>query len=457
MLCAMFDRFVERSPISVMSRGALERVLGARRIDDLFARTAEVQYTRELAFSSLVQLMSQVVLNVRPSVHAAYQASPEEVGVSIAAVYDKLDGVEPGVSAELVRDSAQELGRAIDHLGAGAALPSPLPGFRVKILDGNHLAGSEHRLQELRSMRAAALPGHSLVVLDPQRGLACDVFPCEDGHAQERSLLGEVLPTVQPGDLWIADRNFCTTHFLFGIAGRGGKFLIRQHRSTLHGTPLENPKPAGRDGASRVFEQRMRLTNPETAEELLVRRITVKLPQPTRDGDREIHVLTNVPAREATALRLARLYRQRWTIETMFQELTQTLCCEVRTLGYPKAALFAFCLALLAYNAVALVKAALRAVHGQERVGREVSGYYLSLELSATYEGMMIAVPPEEWSLFGAMTLPELTQTLTTLAGKVRLSKYRKHPRGPKKPKPPKSSGAKIKHVSTARVLAKRN
>ena len=66
------------------------------------------------------------------------------------------------------------------------------------------------------------MPGHALVVLDPRLMLATDVILCEDGHAQERSLLDQIVPMVAPSDLWIADRNFCTTDFLFGIArGRG--------------------------------------------------------------------------------------------------------------------------------------------------------------------------------------------------------------------------------------------
>ncbi len=49
------------------------------------------------------------------------------------------------------------------------------------------------------------MPGKSLVVLDPALGLAIDIFPCEDGHAQERSLLSAVLETVEASDLWIGD------------------------------------------------------------------------------------------------------------------------------------------------------------------------------------------------------------------------------------------------------------
>jgi IS4 transposase len=73
---------------------------------------------------------------------------------------------------------------------------------------------------------------------------------------------------------------------------------------------------------------------------LQTRRVKVCLKQPTRDGDREIFILTNLPSEVASALLIAQLYRKRWTLETLFQVLTETLCCEINTLGYPKAALF---------------------------------------------------------------------------------------------------------------------
>ena len=149
-------------------------------------------------------------------------------------------------------------------------------------------------------MRAAALPGHSLVVLDPRLMLATDVILCEDGHAQERSLLGQVLEIVQPRDLWVADRNFCTTDFLFGIAGRGGFFAIRQHASTLHWTFVGKRRACGRIDTGKVFEQTIRATN-DAGEILILRRITVLLDQPTRDGETELHILSNVPAADAKA------------------------------------------------------------------------------------------------------------------------------------------------------------
>lgn len=451
LLGKIFERFVEKSPASVMIRGVLEKALDPARIDALFAGTAETQYTRELFFSTAARLMSEVVLGVAPSVRAAYLEAEEEIPVSITAVYDKLQGVETSVSAALVRDSAQQLRPLVRRLQGRAA--RLLPGYPIRILDGNHLAGTEHRIKELRRLRAGALPGQALVVLDPDAMLVTEVLPCEDGHAQERSLLDDVLPLVKPGEVWIDDRNFCTTKFLFGIHRRGAYFLTRQHASTLHWQPAGERKRIGRIETGMVFEQQVELYDPEREETLWVRRITVVLDGPTRDGEEEIHLLTNLPRRAADAKRVAQLYQKRWTIETLFQTLTVTLCCEINTLGYPKAALFGFCLALLAYNAVSLVKTALGAVHGAERVANEVSWHRLCTHLSRVYGGMTIAIPAPAWRVFHQLTDEQLVELLKELAAKVEMSKFRKHPRGPKKPPPKKQSGAKIKHVATARIL----
>src|SRR6516164_1651770 len=86
----VFEPFVEQRPICVMARGVLEHLFNAERIDALFARTAKVQYTRAVLFSSVVDLMGQVVLGIQPSVHAAYQAQADQLGVSDQAIYDKM-------------------------------------------------------------------------------------------------------------------------------------------------------------------------------------------------------------------------------------------------------------------------------------------------------------------------------------------------------------------------------
>jgi len=452
MLGAVFERFVDRSPISVMVRGTLERVLGADPLDLWYERTAQKQYTRDLLFSTVYDLMSQVVFRIQPSVHAAYRAQEAQVGTSVVSVYNKLQEIETHTSAELVRYSARKLAPLIEHVG-GERAPW-LPGYQVKIVDGNAIEASEHRLKELRGVEAGALPGKSLVVYEPASGLVNDVFPCEDGHAQERSLFTAVLRTVQAGDLWIADRNFCTREFLCDIDARGAYFVIRQHR----GLPFEilSPlHPLGRVETGHIAEQRVRVVDAQDGVHVC-RRLRIKLNHPTRDGATLLYILTNLPARPVSGKRVARLYQKRWTLETAFQYLEAYFHSEINTLGYPKAALFGFCLALVAYNVLAVVLAALRGVHGQQTVDEEVSLYYLANEVATTYHGMMIAIPEGEWDVFSRMSAPEMAATLLDLAERVNLRAFRKSPRGRKKPRPKRDGNAKQGHVSTAKLLMAR-
>jgi len=450
VLSEVFDRFVQQSPVAVMVRATMENVFSAERLDELFAEAAERQRPSDVLFSLMADLMGSVVTGVRPSIHAAIQARQDEIDVSMRAIYGKLKGIEPCVSRQLVRDTAECMAGIIDH--TGGTLPEWVKGYRVKILDGNHHPRTERRLKELRSLNAAPLPGKTLVVLDPQRMLAIDAFPCKDGHAQERSLLPQVLQTIEEDDLWIGDRNFCTMDFLGGIADRGGYFVIRQHSQTLRYELVGRRKKIGRIETGVVYEQEMHLF-PEKDEPWVVRRITVKLDQPTRDGDEEIHVLTNLP-QKVGAKKVARLYRHRWTLETAFQELEAVLSSELQTMAYPEAVLFAFCLALVAYNILSVVKAALRAVHGAEKIQEEVSGYYLADEVAGTWRGMMIVLPAEFWrERFDRLSAAQMAAFLVKTAQHVRLSRFKKHGRGPKKPPDSKMNKTKRTHVSTTRIL----
>jgi IS4 transposase len=371
MLGQVFARFMEKSPVSVMVRGMLERALNLEALDAWYEQVSDKQYTRTLLFSTVYDLLSQVVFKIKPSVHAAYQEKEEEIGVSVVAVYNKLKGVEVHTAAELVRFSVAQLAPLVHELGGERA--TWVPGYRVKILDGNCIEATEHRLKELRGLAAGALPGKSLVVDDPALGMVVDVFPCADGHAQERSLLHLVLPTLEAGDLWIEDRNFCTRDFLCGTQGRGACFLAHEHQGCSRAavTPLRS---CGTVATGHVAEQWIEVVDAE-GQPHRFRRIAVRLKQPTREGEDHIAIITNLPRSRVPAKRVAELYRQRWTIETAFQDLEGHLHSEINTLGYPQAALFGFCLALVAYNTLAVVFAARRSVHGEETVDQDLSGY----------------------------------------------------------------------------------
>jgi IS4 transposase len=453
-LARVFEAFVKESPVTVMLRGILEYALPPQRIDELFREHARSQYEDELLFSTTVAVLMLPVAGMRKSVNAAYQALKDKIEVSVTSLYNKLQGTELQVSRALVRETAMRLEPVIRALKA--TLPPPLPGLRLKIIDGNHLSGTEHRLTETRTLHSQPLPGQALVVLEPEWMLATDVFPCEDAYSQERSLLDDVLETVQPHDCWLADRNFCTTTFCFGIARRQAYFVIRQHGSTLYGKQfMGRRRLVGRCDTGVVSERKLRIVEPTTGEEMTLRRITVELDQPTSDGDTEIHILTNLPVRRASALKVADVYRRRWTIENAFQEIGQALRSELNTLCYPKAALLCFCVGLLLYNTLSALKAALRSVYGE--AAQNLSGYYLSEEIGAVYSGMMIAIRPGHWTrAFSQITARQMANQLNNLAHYVNPARFGKSKRGPKQPPTKRTGGFREKHVSTARLLEAR-
>jgi len=448
---AILDRFVERCPAVVMIRATLERLLRPERLDQIFEQARQRQYCKQLLFSQVVALMMTVATRTHKSVHAAYQAGKESLGVSPAALYDKINHIEPQTNSIVIRQTAADAAKIIDSMQA--AKKEILPG-EVFYLDGNHLAATEHRLAELRVTREGPLPGQSLALLDAQRELIVDLVPCEDGHAQERSLLPELLERIVAMMVIIADRNFCTSKFLFGLASRGAFFVIRQHASTLHFRLRGRRRRIGTIETGIVYEQAMELHFEEKT--LSVRRITLWLYTPTESGDNEINIITNLSGKQATALQAAEAYGTRWTVEHAFQTLTDVLCCEMKTLGYPQAALFAFSTAVLAYNAYAVVKAALRATHGRAVIEENLSEYHLMTDVAVTYVGMDIAVPDECWDSYQEMPPEAFANALTKLAGQVKLSRYPKKKRGPKKPRPTRKSGKQNHHIATSRVLAKR-
>jgi hypothetical protein len=497
----LFAAYEKKAPVPMMLRGVLEHVLSPQRLNALFETEAQQQYTRQLTFAMVVELMCRVVTRVQPTLHAAYRERQDELPVGERAVYDKINGLEPRVSAALVRTTARELELVLRTLGQVA--PSPVPGYRLKIVDGNHFSATDRRLRQLRG-GGPPLPGQTLAVLDPALGLVIELFPCEDGHTQERALLPEVLQTVAPYDLWLEDRNFCTTGFLFGIHRRQAAFVVRQHANSLRWELIGERRALGSTATGQVWEQSVRLWD-EQGQELVVRRITIELDRPTRDGETVLHLLTNLPAEVADGLLLAELYLQRWLIETAFAELTVPLACEIKSLGSPPAAIFAFATAVVCYNAIQVLKAAIAAAHQpqpaadplpatadslpatadslpatadslsatadplsatadplpstvpsapQRSLRQELSLYYIANEVSRQWGGIDLMIPHDVWERrFSNLTSTELAVRLRTMAAHVPLRAFRKRKpsQRPTKRASPSKPGS---HVSTARVLA---
>lgn len=442
----VLDRFKKKKPMTVMTRLLVANCVSEATLDSIFGNHAQRQKEGELTFSTVADMMGDVVLKMYPSINASHAA--RELTISVQSVYNKLKGIETNVSRAVVNQTAARMMDVIDQLGAGNE--PLLRGYRCKIVDGNHLRHTDSRIGELRECNVAPLPGKSLVVYDPQYRLAVDVFPCECGHASERTLLPELLDTIEAKDLLIADRNFSTVAFLFGIGDRHAKFVIRQHGQMAF-TTKGRQRRVGESETGIIYEQNIQCVG-ESGEIRNFRRITVHLYEPTRDHDTEVHVITNLPQR-VSAEKVADLYRKRWKIETAFQNMAENLQGEITTLGYPCAALFGFCMALVSYNVFSTIRAAIQAVHGKE-AGDNLSIYYVTNEITAAYEGMSVVLDHDFFAdRYAHLTPRQVAAELKRIAAGVNLKKYRKNKQRPKNNSRPKKIKTNRQHASTKKIL----
>jgi hypothetical protein len=449
VLPAILDPFAKGAAPAVMIRLALDWMIQRTSIDPILEEVAQGQYNREFLLGHFVEVIADVACGFRPSPRAAFLRRQFDRIASLSAFYRKLGRMEPAVPAAIVGQTAERARELI--VAAGGLLPEPIAGYSARVLDGNVLAGTDHRIDELRSTRAATLPGKLLAIYEPISGLVRDVILEENAHTQERALLDQV--GVEPGQLWIMDRNFCVRTFLFGLLRAAAFFLVRRHASCL---PFEAIKPlrsVARCATGDIFEQPIWVDDPECeGRRYRLRRIVLRLDQPTREGETEIVLITNLP-NDIKAPLCCEVYRGRWEIERHFQKLTDLLHCEIPALGRPLAALFAFCMSVLAGNALAVLVGNLRAVHGDEMVA-EVSTHTLVKEVSEAYPGMMIAVPPVEWEPLLGCPACQLADLLKVLAEGVPIERMLRSRRGPKKPRRDRGSpGSRIHHVATKKLL----
>lgn len=441
----VLERFEKHAPASVMARIALEQAMPAAWIDEVFEANRQRQYPRELLFSTVVELMSMVSLGLQPSLHAAARKM-KNLPVSLAALYDKVKRTELPLLRALVQGSSARL----QPIAAALEVAPCVPGWQLRIVDGNHLPGSQKRLAPLRGHRGAALPGHSLVVYDPDLAQVVDLVACEDAYESERTAVMPLFDSAGPGQIWIADRHFCTRTILQRCHEAGASFIVRQH--SKHPVIVqEGPwRDAGRCETGQLREQTLHIDE----EQAPWRRIELQLDQLTESGESTLWLWSNLPG-SISAGQIASLYRRRWSIESMFGRLESVLNSEITTLGHPRAALLGFTVAVLAYNMLSLIKRYVEHAHRQEAPQLDVSTYHLALHVKGAYAGLLIAVPPAHWPNWAPQDTNQVVQRLLALARRIIPRQVATSKRGPKIEKPKGwVAGDKARaHVSTARVL----
>lgn len=465
---AMVDRFAKAAPVAVMVKGVLEHVLSDENLDTVFENHSSRQYVRKLGFAACFWLMADVVTKAKPSIHAAFQAEKEHLKVSVQSVYNKLNHLELSTLENLVSTTASNMiacGREMRVLQ-----PPLIPGYDCRILDGNVLAGTEHRIKELRRTNAAALPGRSVSFYNFQYRMIDDVVLDKNGHAQDKSQIDAVITRIKPGECIIADAGFCTQKMMLGISRSKAYFVLRKPRNTAVEL-LGKRKKVGRSDTGILYEQKG-ILHCKSQGVVAVRVIALERFKPTSNGTTKIVFLTNLPE-EVTAIQVAQAYRRRWTIENTFQDVTQVIQSEVSTLGYPSSALFGFAVGCVIQNVLALVEHALQKSAKKPGAGKfrspkstvpsrgskdkHLSRYKIALEIRTVIPGMDIAIEPQYWvKSCGTLSSKEMAQWLLHIAKNAKLEDYETYPWTPKSKQPPRASGNRGNHIATSEILEKR-
>jgi hypothetical protein len=192
-------------------------------------------------------------------------------------------------------------------------------------------------------------------------GLALAMSDSLDGEANDVPLVPELLPQVRAlvarPILWVADRQFGGGVVVPPqLAARAGDhFVLRVTRAVTFVADPAVPAVRSRDERGRAVVDEVG-TFGRGKRAIRVRRVTLTRAADDGDGDDVVLITDLLDAKAFAAGDLLKLYRRRWGIERMFQEVTETFALDHLIGCAPRAVLFQLAFCLLMYNLVQIVK-----------------------------------------------------------------------------------------------------
>ncbi len=329
-------------------------------LDDLWARNRGPCFEKQLKFRTLAHLITDALIEHEGSGYQAFTRAQEQgtLPVSITSSYDKLGNLPLPLSEALLAEGTQRLNAVLPETLAVEPLPACWAGFEVFGADGKAIKHVRRLLKPLRGLQAGILGARASVGLDLRTGLAVAMVGHLDGEAGEAALTEGLLPKLAElaGEkLWLVvlDRLYCNLSFPREVLKAGGHFLIRYCSNTTFVADASRPAQELRDAdGRRIVQEWGWLGKVAKADRVYVRRITKHL----ADG-KELGVITDL-LDEATypAEAMLTTYHSRWSLETVFQQITDVFSLKHLIGTQPKAVLFQLSFCLLLYNALQVVR-----------------------------------------------------------------------------------------------------
>jgi hypothetical protein len=410
-------------------------------------------YQKIISFPLLVQLIADALLQFAGSGRRSFEQAKhqDELAASVRAVYGKLARLPIALSMAFLAECTERLA-ALYPVSAQTQPPKSLAGFRVIVLDGKALKRVAKRLKGLRGIPGGLLGGRALVALDLARGLAIAFHGHPDGDANDVRFVPELLPEVRRRlagpRLMVGDRGFCDLTNTPRFAEEGDHFLVRYHPKVPFFPDATRPDREGTDSKGRAYrEQWGWLGSPKNRKRFAVRVITLP-----RLGEEALILVTDLLDADAyPADDLLELYRQRWGIERMFQQVTEVFGLERFIGSTPEATVFQFAFCLVLYNLIQLVRAFVAAAEERERETISTENLFDDVRRELIAWNVMIEPAATVAYFADVSTIPDVAQRLQALLSSVWKDRWLKAP--PNKRQRSKPEARARTHGSVYRVL----
>lgn len=421
-------------------------------LNGLYQRYRGRSYENVLSFPVMVYLIADALLHYRGSGRRAFTEAQRQgtLETSITAAFGKLRRLPIPLSMGFLADCTVRLMELFPEAVAAVDLPASLAGWEPILLDGKAIKKVAKRLKPLQGTKGGVLGGRALVALRLRMGLAVAMHAHPDGQVNEVRFVPDLLPRLRqlvPGPrLFVGDRQFCLLPHLGQYLEAGDHFLIRYSKNVSFVRDPHRPVRSGRDAEGRAIQEEWGwLGSPNHRQRRYVRRVTLERP-----NDEAIVVVTDLLDADAyPAGDLLLLYRQRWGIERVFQQVTEVFGLQGLIGSSPEATVFQFAFCLVLYNLLQVVRAYV--AQGSQQPVAEVSTEKLfgdvQNQLIAWNE---LASPAETLRLIRPLDLKATCARLRELLGQVWKEVWRKAPAQKRRPS---AHGGHRGHVSAYRVL----
>jgi hypothetical protein len=325
----------------------------------VFARHSGQGYEKEIRFEVLVQLIADALLEHQGSGRKSFERGREQglLTASVQAVYQKLGRLPLGLSEAWLAESTARM-RPVYPGSARQPISPALAGLEVIIVDGKAIKRVAKRLKPLQGRKGGVLGGKALVALELRSGLVVAMATHADGETNEAKLVPALLPQVRAHvggrRLWVADRQFCDLTQPAAFVQGDDHCLVRYHPKTPFCPEPTQPTQRGEDAQGRVWEQDWGwLGSEKNKQRRVMRRLTLYRP-----GEETLVLLTDLlDATQFPATDLLDLYLARWSIERVFQQITEVFHLQTLIGTTPQGTVFQFAFCVLLYNMVQVVRA----------------------------------------------------------------------------------------------------